>query len=168
MCMRLRLFNYTGNNDTYTYDGLNRLTGSDRATGTGNDQSWSLDALGNMTSVNTGGSTDTRTTNDLNELTHALGADIAYDNNGNMLNDADGNTFTYDAWNRLVAVYDSGANFVVGFVYDGLGRRVQEITPSGGVTASNDLYYSASWQILEEGGKGTGFIKSPFTHRNRR
>jgi YD repeat-containing protein len=59
---------HTAFNEAYTYDGLNRLTVTDRNDGTTNDQSWSLDALGNMNSVTTNGTTETRAHNDQNQL----------------------------------------------------------------------------------------------------
>jgi RHS repeat-associated protein len=47
-----------------------------------------------------------------------------YDANGNLTNDGAGKTFAYDAANRMISV-TQGSN-VTGYVYDGLGRRVQE------------------------------------------
>ena len=45
----------------------------------------------------------------------------------------------------------SGSTFIVGFTYDGMGRRTQEITLDVyGNPITRDLYYSASWQILDE------------------
>ncbi len=52
----------------------------------------------------------------------------------------------YDAWNRLVAVKDTGGTTLKSYAYDGLHRRVRE--SAGGTTT--DLYYSAAWQVLEE------------------
>jgi YD repeat-containing protein len=53
------------------YDSLNRLLGVDRVSGT--DQSWALDALGNMTSVTTGTTTAARTHNGQNQITASTG-----------------------------------------------------------------------------------------------
>src|SRR5262249_9110776 len=47
-------------NETYSYDGLNRLSTFARGDHT---QSWALDALGNWTNVTTDGATETRTVN---------------------------------------------------------------------------------------------------------
>jgi hypothetical protein len=45
-----------------------------------------------------------------------------------------------------VVAVNSGATAVAVYGYDALGRRVQEA--EGGATT--DLYYSSSWQVLEE------------------
>jgi YD repeat-containing protein len=49
---------------------------------------------------------------------------LSYDANGNTLTDENGNTYTWDALNRLTSItYPSGASSV--FAYDGLSRRIQ-------------------------------------------
>jgi YD repeat-containing protein len=55
-----------------------------------------------------------------------LGQDrtLTYDANGNLSNDGNGKVYAYDAANRVVSI--TQASGVTGFVYDGLGRRVQE------------------------------------------
>src|SRR6185295_9624023 len=70
-------------------------------------------------------------------------ARLSYDANGNMTTDDQGHTLVYDTWNRLVGVEN-----IKGYVYDGLGRCVQELTLSGSVTLTRDLCYSGS-QLLE-------------------
>src|SRR5207249_2124247 len=55
----------------------------------------------------------------------------------------------YDAWNRLVAVSDSGNTPLQDYQYDSLGRRIVEETP-GTAGSRHDLYYSAAWQVVEE------------------
>jgi RHS repeat-associated protein len=64
----------------------------------------------------------------------------------------------YDAWNRLVRVTNTaGTTTHVAYAHDALGRRVCIVTgapaanpcqTTGGTTT--DLYYSDSWQVLEE------------------
>src|SRR5207247_6659378 len=51
--------------------------------------------------------------------------------------DETGQTYVYDAWNRLVKV---GTSLV--YAYDGCGRRIK--------SGSTDLYYSSDWQVLQE------------------
>ena len=51
----------------------------------------------------------------------------------------------WDAWNRLVGLYD-GDTLVQGNVYDGLARRTK-ITLAG---ETLDDYYTASWQLFQE------------------
>jgi RHS repeat-associated protein len=144
------------NSDLYTYDNLNQLTSFQRgtlnSTHTGlmgsptHSQSWGLDALGNFTSVTTDSTTQTRTANQQNEITSISNAGaVTYDANGNLTADGSGNTFVYDAWNELIAV-KNGSNTLAGYSYDGMGRR---ITETHGSTAT-DLYYDASWQVVEE------------------
>ncbi len=156
---------YHANGASNGYDGLNRETAFARGTlsiSSGNtvpdtianptaSESWSLDALGNWSSFTTGSTTQTRTANQQNEITSVSGATTpTYDMNGNMTTDQTGKTLIYDAWNRLVEV-KSGSTVLEVYSYDALGRRITE-TPNGSPTKS--LYYSSSWQVLEEDWSG--------------
>jgi len=131
---------------TFTYDGLNQLTGFNQGSGT-HTQAWDYDALGNWDSLTTdGGTPQTRTANKQNEITSISGATTPnYDSNGNMTGDETGKTFVYDAWNRLVAV-KSGSTVLKTYGYDGLSRRVTETTSS----TVRDLYHSNLGQLVEE------------------
>ncbi len=131
--------------EQYTYDGFNQLTSYSRING--QSQSWKLDALGNWTSVTTNGATQKRTANAQNQYTSVSGGlTPTYDNNGNLTTDpTNGNTYVYDAWNRLVAV-KNGGNTLTSYTYDALNRRVTESHP-GTLT---DLYYNDQWQVIEE------------------
>jgi RHS repeat-associated protein len=131
--------------EQYSYDGFNQLTGFSRSNG--HNQSWKLDALGNWTSVTTDGNTQTRTANAQNQFTSVSGrATPTYDNNGNLTTDpTNGNSYVYDAWNRLLAV-QNGGNTITSYTYDALNRRITE-TSSGTQT---DLYYNDQWQVIEE------------------
>ncbi|MEI8194631.1 MAG: RHS repeat-associated core domain-containing protein [Phycisphaerae bacterium] len=153
--------------DNSAYDPLNRLTGFIRGelSASGNNggsldkvltanrsQSWNLDALGNMNTITTDTSTETRTYNSQNEIT-SLGTD-AYDNNGNTIKDDQGHHLVYDAWNRLVRVLNADNTTVrASYTYDGMRRRVTETYPATSTT--NNLYYSSQWQVLEERQNGT-------------
>jgi RHS repeat-associated protein len=157
--------------EVYTYDGLNQISSfargtlngtKDRVTGTASrSQSWDYDAAGNFDSVTTDGTGQTRTANAQNEVTSVSEATTpTYDAAGNMTGDETGKQFVYDAWNRLVAVKDSGGTTLEMFRYDGLNRRVSQ-TASGTTT---DLYYSDQWQVLEErvgGVATTQYVWSP-------
>jgi RHS repeat-associated protein len=137
------------------YDLLNRLT--DFARGTLNDshdavvgtpsrsQSWSLDALGNWESLTSDGTTQSRDHNAQNQIADVDGNPLAYDNNGNLTTDDAGQGYTYDAWNRLVAVQDLSGTPLASYAYDAMGRRI--IENSG---TAVDLYFSKDWQVLEE------------------
>jgi RHS repeat-associated protein len=56
-----------------------------------------------------------------------------------------GNTYVYDAWNRLVTVKNNGST-VAAYGYDGLSRRITETHGS----TTTGLYLSAAGQVLEE------------------
>ena len=128
----------------YSYDNLNQLTTFSR--NTGHSQSFVPDALGNFTSVVTDGTTQTRTANQQNEITSISGAGaVTYDADGNTTADGSGNTYVYDAWDRLVRVVNNGTT-VASYGYNGLGERITETHG----TTTTDLYYSAAWQVLEE------------------
>src|SRR5206468_3055294 len=114
------------------YDQLNQLTDFSRGTLSDTNldgvpdtilvpshgQSWTLDALGNWTSVTTDGSTQNRTANQQNEITSISGQTTpAFDANGNMTGDQAGKTLVVDAWNRLVA-YKSGSTILVSYAVD--------------------------------------------------
>jgi RHS repeat-associated protein len=131
--------------EQYSYDGFNQLTSFSRTNG--HNQSWNLDALGNWTSVTTDGNTQTRTANAQNQYTSVSGGVApTYDNNGNLTTDpTTGNTYVYDAWNRLVAV-KNGSNMLTSYTYDALNHRITE-SPSG---TRRDLYYNDQWQVIEE------------------
>jgi RHS repeat-associated protein len=141
----------------FTYDGLNQLAsfqqGTLNSTKTGlvgsatASQSYTPDALGNFTSVTTNGTTQTETANQQNEITSISGSGtVTYDANGNTTADGSGNTYVYDAWNRLVGVKNSGGTTIAAYGYNGLGERITETHGS----TTTDLYYSSSWQVLEE------------------
>jgi RHS repeat-associated protein len=157
--------------ELYTYDGLNQISTFARGTLNGGHtgitgtpsrtQSWAYDGLGNMTSVTTSGTAQTRTANAENEVTGVSGATTpAYSANGDMTTDQAGLQYVYDAWNRLVTVKNSGGSTLETMTYDGLGRRVTD-AESGTTT---DLYYSSQGQVLEEDVGGvavTRYVWSP-------
>ena len=122
--------------ELYQYDALNQLTayqhGTLNGTKTGivgsptDSQSWGLDALGNFTSVTTDGTAQTAPPTSKTRSHGISGAGaVTYDANGNLTTDGSGNTYVYDAWNRLVAVKNGGTT-VAAYSYDGLGGRITE------------------------------------------
>ncbi len=144
----------TGKDEYYTYDMLNRLSTFDRgnlnANKTGVDnlaryQSWALDPLGNWSTFDNNGSTQTRTHNGQNQITTISGATSpAYDNNGNATTDETGNTYTFDAWNRLAGKTNSPLHY---YQYDALGRLIRE---GELYWLMSDMYYSDRWQVVED------------------
>jgi YD repeat-containing protein len=57
---------------------------------------------------------------------------LPYDANGNLTNDGAGNTYTYDAANRLISVTNTTTG-TTQFSYDGFGCRVKEVDANGAV-----------------------------------
>src|SRR5262249_49778916 len=91
------------------------------------------------------GVAQTRSQNKQNEITALSGQTTpGYDADGNLTTDQAGHTLVYDAWNRLAQV-KQGNTVLVSYGYDAMGRRVSE-NPG----TQRDLYYSDSWQVLEE------------------
>jgi RHS repeat-associated protein len=186
---------YDVRDETYTYDCLNRLTEVRRGTVEGETieeagyaQSWILDAVGNWDNFTTdadgAGSgqevTEAREHDAANEITSIPGGITpAYDAAGNMVSGPKpgsapgdgqtGQTYTFDAWNRLVAVeewtwddanedgvFQAGEKStpvpVAEYQYDGLNRRTAKLVydaPSETWTRT-DFYYNEDWQVLEE------------------
>jgi RHS repeat-associated protein len=139
------------------YDNLNQMTDFYRGTLSAtkdtivgmpqHSQRWTLDTLGNWSSVNTDGNAQGRSFNAQNEATTVGSANLSYDNNGNTTVDDQGNAYVYDAWNRIVQVTVGGTGPGLRYSYDALGRRIQEPIDSSHI---RDLYFSKDWQVLEE------------------
>src|SRR5665213_811152 len=63
---------------------------------TGNQKSWSLNAVGDWSSVTTDGTATSHTTNAQNEITAVGASAMTSDNNGNVTKNSQGYTLTYD------------------------------------------------------------------------
>ena len=57
---------------------------------------------------------------------------LTYDRDGNLTDDGNGNTYTFDAANRMISATNSTTG-TVQFAYDGFGRRVQEKDGNGNI-----------------------------------
>jgi RHS repeat-associated protein len=157
---------YHANGSSNGYDNLNQLTAFARGQLNANHDTisspshsinYTLDAEGNFSSTQTdGGTAVNRTHNKQNEVTGVGSNTLTFDANGNLTKDDAGQQYVYDAWNRLVAVKNSGGTTIVSYQYDGLSRRIVE-NPG----TVHDLYYDAAWQVLEErwGGVSTATIQ---------
>ena len=114
-------------NWTYTYDAFNRLATSSETNPT-TVFNYQYDDLGNRWQQNrTAGSGPTWLwTFDTN---NHLAAYATYDSAGNVIVDSS-NTYTYDAENRLISVYNQTAGTST-YAYDALGHRIQKTITSG-------------------------------------
>ena len=135
-------------------------------------QSWTFDATGNWAQFQQGQGgvwdfSQRRTHDAANEITgfgafqgDAGWAQPAYDRNGNMLSvpcplsPTTSFTCTYDAWNRLVQIFDAATEqTVVEYAYDGRGYRITTQLPPPSASAPEELrhyYCNSQWQVLEE------------------
>ncbi|MBN8624754.1 MAG: RHS repeat protein, partial [Planctomycetes bacterium] len=150
-----------GNDELYSYDGLQRLIDMSRGNLTGGDttidgmrfaQQWRLDATGSWSGfLQTDAADPTQNldqrrasnrANEITALTRIYGENWAtpgYDRAGNMTTapkpatPQSAFTATYDAWNRLTSLSDGSA-----YAYDALNRRTKQA--ADGVTRYS--YYS--------------------------
>jgi len=169
----------TAFDELYDYDGVYRLTDSDRGTlNSSRDQisslklahDWGLDPTGNWSTFsiddtvdNNNDLTQGRTHNKANEIEKIDNSEdhVQHDAAGNMIKAPKPASWsahydlTYDAWNRLVKVEqddgEGGSETVAEYAYDGLDRRTVKKPYSGGtLQETRHLYYSNAWQVLEE------------------
>jgi RHS repeat-associated protein len=93
-------------NKSYSYDSLNELLSasasySDQKT---SNENYSYDAAGNILTYTKDGITTIYSYNDSDQLLSVNDSKIIYDGRGNMLNDPDGNNYTYNLQDELVQV----------------------------------------------------------------
>jgi RHS repeat-associated protein len=117
---------------TYAYDGLNQLIAVSYPSG--RNVTYAYDPLGNRTVVNDTGTNSVYSPNNLNQYTHAGGATLIYDADGNLTSWTDSigtTTYQYDFENRLVSV-TTPTNGVCQYAYDSFGNRT--VVVQGGIT----------------------------------
>ena len=84
-----------------------------------------------------------------------------FDQNGNMTQDAQGNTYAWDAKNELVQItYPGGAQSA--FTYDGLGRRVQIVETDGSGTITSTKQFVFDGVALAEERDASGAVTKRF------
>ncbi|MEQ1846911.1 MAG: RHS repeat-associated core domain-containing protein, partial [Nitrospira sp.] len=163
------LYNNVGNRTQLTdrrgaqsfgYDNLDRLTSATHPLPP-TSQAFAYDPAGNRTSNGS-------LANAGNQLTENAQFIFEYDDNGNQIKKTSKTTnnftvYTYDAENRLVKVED----FVVGnptptatstYRHDGLGRRIEKVTPTG----TRRYVYDGEDILLEY--DGTNTLQARYTH----
>ena len=170
----------------YTYDSLNRLKSATETIG--GSQSWKqtflYDRYGNKNfdtaNTTTLGSCPQVQCNPTVSATNnrfTSGQGYAYDLSGNVITDAEGRTFTFDAENKQTLVKDIN-NATIGqyyydgdgkrvkksattenivFVYDAMGRSVEEYS---GSTLQTAYVYAGSRLLTTENQTGTSYLTS--------
>ncbi|MEM7305643.1 MAG: RHS repeat-associated core domain-containing protein [Planctomycetota bacterium] len=153
---------------SYTMDDLDRLSRAERGTWSGSitsqqeDQTWTLDQVGNWDQVTldfdadnvytgTDEYDDDRSHNDVNELTGRdtddNGTDdhtLVYDSNGNLTDDDEDYEYVYDPFGRLRKVNDQPSNLVAEYKYNGLGQMIavhEDTEPDGDVDGDDEWFY---------------------------
>jgi len=135
---RADVVNGAPSDEAFSYDPLNRLTGSAVAVGSGNYfETYDIDVRGNITAKAGKGYTYGAAGGCATGGPHAVctfdgSAQYQYDANGNLLSGS-GRSITYDLANKAVHI-QSGDNGV-DFVYGADGNRVVQETTGGGSTA---------------------------------
>ncbi len=132
---------------TFTYDALNRLNQAVYP-GTYGAWSWTYDAVGNRTQQVAPGGVTPYIYDANNRMTVAGGSSYTYDPNGNLTGISTGQSFGYDALNRLTQA--TGPGGIATYTYNGAGLKTQRTGPDG-VTR---YYYSGIKPIWETDGVG--------------
>ncbi len=142
---------------TYRYDPLNRLTEAKEKNGstTNWQQTFGYDIFGNRTSFSQATNGTQLTLTSLNNPTidpatnrFTTGQGYVYDLNGNLIQDAEGRTLTYDGNDKQTQVKDVNNNVVGQYYYDGSGARVKKVVPSTGETTV--FVYDAAGALAAE------------------
>ncbi len=156
------------NSITMTYDAADRLT---RGFASGNfgftfglfrDTAYNLDRMGNRTNVTgaicsgdyTLSSTIPPADFQMNQYTTTACDARTYDDNGNLIGRSTGAvssvTYTYDCYDRLVNVNDSGLPVAI-YAYDALGRRISKtVFSNDGLPPVITQFYYDGDSVIEE------------------
>ena len=141
------------NTQTFTYDALNRVTGSaGLATGA---RSYTYDRDGNRRTKTEGGDTFTYTVDRTDQLVSVIKTGgttqwFSYDARGNLTGDAQTaaavTNYTYDLANKLTGIDAAGTANDASFTFDALGRFATRVLGGG---ASTDTYsYAGTDEIV--------------------
>jgi RHS repeat-associated protein len=144
---------------TFGYDNEDRLTSFDRSSVY--TQAWTLSNVGDWSAFNDNGSSQSRTHNNVHELT-AIGATaLNYDVKGNLAaNNVNSQTYAWDFENRLQSAIGSSVQGG-SYAYDALGRRVMKsidgantIFVSDGLQEISEYEQSSLWSTADIGSVG--------------
>ncbi|MEZ5307060.1 MAG: RHS repeat-associated core domain-containing protein [Pyrinomonadaceae bacterium] len=149
---------------SYTYDGLNRLKSAEEKYNNGASQSWkqtfSYDRYGNRefdaantTTLASNGKVENpdieESTNRIKKDQDGGGIDYDYDKNGNLTLDAENKRMVYDAENRLKQFFrgtNGGSTPDAVYQYDGEGKRVRKIADG----TETVFVYNAGGKLVAE------------------
>jgi RHS repeat-associated protein len=131
------------NNQVYTYDDEDRLTGFNR--NNGDNQAWSLSLVGDWNQFNNNGNMENRTHNAVHEITTIDANPLVHDLKGNLTTNKNGQTYAWDIENRLTTATDNQNNTLGTYAYDALGRRVSKT-----VGATTTVFISDGMQKICE------------------
>ena len=123
---------------TTSYDDQDRLTSWNRTDGN-LDQSWNLSKEGDWNAFTENGTTENRSHTEVHELTAIDATPLLYDAKGNLTQNSNGQTYTWDFDNRMASATvpvgsAEGIEGTHGYTYDALGRRVSKSVDDGGTT----------------------------------
>ncbi|MGI8553119.1 MAG: RHS repeat-associated core domain-containing protein, partial [Dehalococcoidia bacterium] len=137
-----------GGNESYTLDGLNRLTAVTYPQG--DTASYSYDASGNRLTKTAGSTTTTYSYDDADQLLTDGTNSYTYDQNGNMLTGGS-SVYTWDFANRLASA--KVGSTTSSYSYDGQDTRVGKTT--GGTTTPYLWDRQATLPLLASDGANT-------------
>lgn len=137
--------------DNFTYNSRGEVVNSSNSQ-TAMNQSFAYDLIGNRVASNDSGNVANYTSNDLNQYlavaTTTETANMTYDDDGNMLTDGRGKSFTWDGENRLVQITLADGS-IIRNTYDGGHRRVKREHITGTTTKSTVFFYDR-WDVINE------------------
>lgn len=130
---------------TFKYDAINRLTEAKETAGTNTTANWiqtfGYDRFGNRTNFSQTVNGNVIPNTNINHPTidatnnrFTTGQGYVYDFNGNLINDAEGRSFTFNGDDKQTEVRNISNQIVGQYFYDGSGARVKKIVPSTGET----------------------------------
>ena len=129
-------------NWAYTYDDFNRVATSNKGSGQ-QVFNYKYDRFANRWQQNVTAGSGPGPSYTFDSKNHISGSGIIYDAAGNITNDGLGNTYTYDAENRVITV--SGTNSA-SYVYDANGWRVQESVNG----SSKDFIFDQAGRVITQ------------------
>ena len=138
--------------DTFAYNPRGEVTGSTNNLNPVLDRAYAYDPIGNRLNSTEGTETKSYASNSLNQYLSVTSASSVvtptHDDDGNMLTDGEGKTYTWDGENRLIQVNLPNSE-IVRYNYDGQSRRVkrEHLTASGTETTT---YLYDGWNVIAE------------------